>query len=228
MLLLILEHNLPLDEVVFYDTGMEFEAIYQTRNKVKELLKTKGIKYTELKPLRAFEDSMHNNPYLSRKGDLKQGYGWCGAICRWGTTEKIRTIYNYLKNQEVHQYVGIAIDEPERLERLGNNKSSPLAQFGFTEKMALEYCYKQGYDWLETKGGKEPIRLYEILDRVSCWCCRNKNLKELYNYKIYLPNYFNKLIELEEKIGEPMKKPIYLKDRFKEDGQLTIFDFMED
>ena len=26
--------------------------------------------------------------------------------------------------------------------------------------------------------------------------------------------YFNNLIELENKIGEPMKKPIYLKDRF--------------
>lgn len=31
MLLLILEKNMPLDEVVFYDTGMEFEAIYKIR-----------------------------------------------------------------------------------------------------------------------------------------------------------------------------------------------------
>ena len=76
--------------------------------------------------------------------------------------------------------------------------------------MALELCYNEGFNWDE-----DGIELYSILDRVSCWCCRNKNLKELANYKKYLQKYFNKLIELENKIGEPMKKPIYLKDRFK-------------
>ena len=43
MLLKLIEENKPLDEVVFYDTGMEFEAIYNIRNKVKTLLESKGI-----------------------------------------------------------------------------------------------------------------------------------------------------------------------------------------
>lgn len=36
MLLYVLEHpeQYPLDEVVFYDTGMEFQAIYNNRNKM--------------------------------------------------------------------------------------------------------------------------------------------------------------------------------------------------
>lgn len=221
MLLLILENNYPLDEVVFYDTGMEFEAIYKTRNLVVKMLNKKGIKYTELRPREAFEEKMYNYTHLSRKGVEKQGYGWCGGLCRWGTTEKIRIINEYFKNQEVHQYVGIALDEPKRLERLGNDKSSPLAELGFTEKMALEYCYSRGFEWKEGN-----IKLYDVLDRVSCWCCRNKNLKELQNYKIYLPSYFEKLQKLEELIGEPMKKPYYLKDRFKESEyiQISIFD----
>lgn len=227
MLLLILEHHLPLDEVIFYDTGMEFDAIYQTRNKVVEILKLNGIKYTELKPTMDFESKMYKYPHESRKGEIKQGYGWCGGLCRWGTTEKLRAIENYCKGEEVHQYIGLALDEPLRLARIGANKSSPLAELGYTEKMALNLCYSYGFDWLETKGCADPVRLYDILDRVSCWCCRNKNLKELYNYKIRLPYYFNRLIELEEIIGEPMKKPYYLKDRFKETNQLTIFDFIE-
>lgn len=215
MLILIIKNKLPLDEVVFYDTGMEFKAIYNIRDKVKLWLNEIGIKYTELKPTMDFKDKMYNYPHHSIKGDLKQGYGWCGGLCRWGTTEKLRAIENYCKGEEVHQYIGIAADEPLRLARLGANKSSPLAELGYTEKMALNLCYRNGFDWLETKGGTEPVRLYDILDRVSCWCCRNKNLKELANYKKYLPNYFNRLIRLEEIIGEPMKKPIYLKDRFK-------------
>lgn len=36
MVLLILERGLPLDEVVFYDTGMEFKAIYDTRFDLEE------------------------------------------------------------------------------------------------------------------------------------------------------------------------------------------------
>ena len=38
MLLRLIEENKPLDEVVFYDTGMEFKAIYNIRDKVKQLL----------------------------------------------------------------------------------------------------------------------------------------------------------------------------------------------
>ena len=209
MLLLILEHNLPLDEVVFYDTGMEFKAIYNIRDKIIPILEEHNIKYTELKPKMPFEQKMYNYPHMSRKEKLKKGYGWCGGLCRWGTTEKTQTINKYLKNN-VHQYVGIALDEPKRLERLkGTNKSSPLAELGYTEKMALEYCHQKGFYWLEN-----DIELYDILDRVSCWCCRNKNLKELKNYKKYLPNYYEKLIELEKIIDEPMKKPYYLMDRF--------------
>lgn len=211
MLLLIIKHNLPLDEVVFYDTGMEFKAIYNIRDKIKLWLDELGVKYTELKPSIAFEDKMYNYTHLSRKGEIKNGYGWCGGLCRWGTSEKIRTLDKYCGDN--HQYVGIALDEPTRLERLkGTNKSSPLAELGYTEKMALELCHNAGFNWYE-----DGVELYSILTRVSCWCCRNKNLKELANYKKYLPKYFKKLIELENKIGEPMKKPFYLKNRFKDE-----------
>lgn len=50
MVLLILERGLPLDEVVFYDTGMEFKAIYDTRDRVLPILYDHGVKYTELRP----------------------------------------------------------------------------------------------------------------------------------------------------------------------------------
>lgn len=42
MLLILIEKQYPLDEVVFYDTGMEFQAIYDTRDKVLPLLQKKA------------------------------------------------------------------------------------------------------------------------------------------------------------------------------------------
>lgn len=209
MLLLIIKTKAPLDEVVFYNTGMEFDCIYKLRDKVvKDVLEPNGIKFTELKPSMPFEKKMISYEHKTRKGETKFGYGWCGGMCRWGTTEKLRAIGAYCK--EAHQYVGLAVDEPKRLARLvGTNKSSPLAELGITERQALEYCRSFGFGWKE-----EGIDLYDVLDRVSCWCCRNKNLKELANYKKSLPQYYYRLILLENAIGEPMKKPKYLIERF--------------
>lgn len=39
MLLLLMERKRPLDIVVFYDTGMEFQAIYNIRDKVVPILR---------------------------------------------------------------------------------------------------------------------------------------------------------------------------------------------
>lgn len=52
MLLLILENleQYPLNEVVFFDWGMEFQAIYRNRDKIIPILESKNIKFTELTP----------------------------------------------------------------------------------------------------------------------------------------------------------------------------------
>lgn len=200
MLLFLIKYHWPLDEVVFYDTGMEFEAIYKTRNYVlcKYLLPL-GIKYTELKPKTPFLEMM--TTYKRPNGKI--GYGWCGGLCRWGTAQKLQAINKYCKN--AHQYIGIAYDEPTRYAKLRKNCSAPLFEYEITEEMALNICYENNITF---------DKLYTFLKRVSCWCCRNKNLKELANYKKYLPEYYHQLCVLEKKIGEPMKKPYYLEERF--------------
>ena len=202
MLWVIITKHLPIDEVVFYDTGMEFDETYLIRDKVKALCETHNIKYVELHPKEKFIDKMLYYVYETRKGSPKIGYGWCGGMCRWGTSEKIQTIDKYCKGAT--QYVGIAYDEPQRFERLSPNKKSPLFDYKLTEQDCMNICLSIGM--------LNP--LYVLLKRVSCWCCRNKNLKELQNYKKFLPQYYKRLVELEEKIGEPMKKPYYLKERF--------------
>ena len=54
MLLRLLEERYPLDAVVFYDTGMEFDAIYNIIEKVKPLLKDYGVEFVELYPEKLF------------------------------------------------------------------------------------------------------------------------------------------------------------------------------
>ena len=215
MLLMLIEKNYPLDEVVYFDTGMEFQAIYNIRDKIKPLLESKGIKYTELKPKCEFCYKMFDKPVKSKNGTTHYGYSWCGGRCRWGTTEKLVVLEKYCKGAV--EYVGISVDETQRLikERKGN-KQFPLAEWGMTEKDCLQYCYDKGYNWLE-----DGIDLYSILDRVSCWCCANKNLKELKNYYLYLPKYWQKLKDLQSRTDRPFKNNKYtifdLEAKFKQE-----------
>lgn len=205
MVLRLLEENKPLDEVVFYDTGMEFQAIYNNAHRVEKLLKDRGIKFTTLKPKEPFKFKMLDKVVNKGKANEHKGYAWCGGKCRWGTTEKLRAIEKYcLGNVE---YVGLAFDEKERvLKKRRGNKAFPLVEWQMSEKDCLEYCYKRGYTWNE-----DGVELYKILDRVSCWCCANKNIKELRNYYKYLPEYWKGLKDLQDHIDRPFKsnKTIY-------------------
>ena len=122
-------------------------------------------------------------------------------------------------DEEITEYVGIAVDEPNRI---GNNsrggiiKSYPLAEWNMTEADCLDYCYSRGWNWNEC-----GIELYNILDRVSCWCCSNKNLKELKNIFMYLPEYWQRLRGMQSRIDPPMKginKSVFqLEERFKKE-----------
>ena len=213
MVLRLIEENRPLDEVVFYDTGMEFKAIYNVRDKLLPLLDENCIKYTELKPERPFIYDMLERPKTKRTGEQVCGDGWCGGACRWGTFAKQRALNKHCGTNYI--YIGLAVDEENRLQNLEEHKHSPLAEWGMTENDCLEYCHEKGYLWEES-----GIELYSILDRVSCWCCCNKNKKELYNIYRYLPQYWERLKDLQSKIDRPMKK--FCNKKYGEYG--NVFD----
>lgn len=200
LLLKLLDEGEKIEEVVFFDTGVEFPQIYFNRDEMLETyLKPRGIKYTELRPPKRFLYYALEHPHKTRSGEIKYGYGWCGGMCRWGTTLKTRALDNYTKGKQV--LIGLCADEEQRVAKLPPNKKAPLAEMGITEKEALEICYAHGFFF----GG-----LYEIVKRASCWCCRNKNLKELKGYKEKMPEVWQRLVELEDLIGEPMKKTKWL------------------
>lgn len=233
MLLRLLEEKYPLDAVVFYDTGMEFQAIYLIRDKIKVLLDDLGIEFVELFPEETFLYSMLEREIKYRNKDgYHYGYGWCGGPCRWATKIKTRAIQKYKRslNDTVIDYVGIAADEPERFEKeKSDGKRLPLVDWGMSESDCLDYCHARGWFWYEDSPIGQ-IELYSILDRVSCWCCSNKNLKELRNIYLYLPQYWDGLKKLQSKINRPFKgfdrgnpKGIFeLEERFEREGVLMV------
>ncbi len=204
MLLSLIERGAPLHEVVFYDTGMEFQAIYATRDKALPILAAHGITYTELQSEYEFLWKMFDKPVNGRNG-FHYGYSWCGGTCRWGTTDKLAAIDRHAKKSDAIVYVGIAADETARIEKeRKKNKRLPLVDWGLSEADCLSGCYAYGFDWPED-GGAGIVKLYDVLDRVSCWCCKNKNLKELKNIYMRLPAYWQRLKDLQRRTERPMK-----------------------
>lgn len=72
-----------------------------------------------------------------------------------------------------------------------------------SEADCLELCYRRGHDWEQ-----DGVRLYDVLDRVSCWCCRNKNMRELRAMSKELPFYFDRLMAMEDVLGQMKSKPL--------------------
>lgn len=231
MLLRLLEEKYPLDEVVYFDIGVEFDSIRANAERITPILTACGVQMTVLKPKDEFLYTMTEKPVKKRNGTCQKGYKWCGGNCRWGTTLKLDAIAeNYKKygDEAIVEYVGVAADERHRINRQRNGnrvKIYPLVEWEMSEKDCLDYCYSHGWHWNEN-----GYELYDLLDRLSCWCCRNKNLQELRNIYHYLPEVWQKLKDLQDKVQMPYKdgKTIHdLEMRFiTEDAQMSISDFL--
>jgi 3'-phosphoadenosine 5'-phosphosulfate sulfotransferase (PAPS reductase)/FAD synthetase len=194
LLLELIRRKYPLDEVVFFDTGWEFPAMYEHIEKVKKICHENGVKFVTLHPPKNFDYLMLE--HITSKGN--KGYSWCGGNSRWGTAYKMQTIDKWSQqNKGSIVYIGIAADETERLERERKDFTRfPLADWGITEAECLQGCYDDGFDW----GG-----MYEHLDRLSCMYCRNKNLKELRNIRKYYPDVWDRLKEYQHRTNLPYK-----------------------
>ena len=64
MLLLLLEKGMPLDEVIFYNSEMEFQAIYDIRDRMRPVLEQRGIRLTEVKTDAPFLYNMLQKKWL--------------------------------------------------------------------------------------------------------------------------------------------------------------------
>ena len=206
MLLRLLESGMPVDIILFNDTGLEFEQLYEHINKVEQYItRYTDVGITRVLPEQPFEYYFFDVPIHHRKQtkfnerlgtDSHNGFSWPGPKMRW-CTDRLKTrprtqfLKKYRKEYNIIEYVGIAADEEYRLRRKINNRKNmryPLVDWGMTEADCLKYCYDRGFDW----GG-----LYEKFSRVSCWCCPLQSLPELRVLYHDFPDLWQKLEEMD-------------------------------
>lgn len=235
--LLAKEHNEPLDEIVYCEVmfdknisgehPMHRDFIY---NVAIPKFEEWGYKVTVLRSENSYVDLFHRmvskSSVPSRNGKLR-GFPMPRG-CHMNSGAKIPPIREYWKNkkEDVTQYVGIAIDEKERLERVVSSKNqvSLLQKYKFTEEMAKQKCIQYGL--------LSPI--YEFTKRNGCWFCPNSSKEELRLIRENYPELWNRLLEMSKlEIANPYfdsldKTTVQdYEDIFAfEDAQMTIFDFL--
>ena len=140
LLLLMIERGLPIDAVIWADTGMEFPEMYAHIVRVDEhLYRERGLRITALHSPKSFEYMMFDEPKQkpsclenrTRLGIPPYGNGWPGMRVRWCTgqlkTHLITKELNRLKGKhQLQQYIGIAADEAWRCKGL----NYPLVEWG--------------------------------------------------------------------------------------------------
>lgn len=195
-ILLALEHNEPLDRVVFAEVIFDhsrgisgeipehIEWVYST---AIPKLETMGVK---VYVVRAEKDYVYFFRKCRRGGRYKgKIYGFpIAGMCFVNRDCKVNPIRKYLKQfDNVVQYIGIAKDEPSRLGRLdGVEKISLLDKYGYTEAMARAKA--------EEYGLLSPI--YQSGNRNGCWFCPNCSIKQFGRFRKAHPELWAELVKL--------------------------------
>lgn len=207
MLLIMLENNIPFDEIVFIDTTKEFPQVYDHLEKLELYI---GIPIKRIKIRWNYYFSHH----ITKKG--KKGYSWPDIKNRWCTGLKIKAINSYSKDN--HSYVGIASDESHRMVK--NSKISyPLVERGMTEQDALKYCYDKGFDW---------DGYYEMFYRMGCWCCPLSDIGAMRNLYLHYPDLWKKLERMDDRTYRKFKKEYsvaQLTTKFYYEQKIGTLDF---
>lgn len=202
-ILLALENNEPLDRVVFCEVMFDharnisgeipehIEWIYSTAIPKLEAM---GVKVDVVKSERDYLYFFANAVGGGRFEGKFYGFP-IGGRCLINRDCKVAPIKRYLAEmagscrkvrKNIMQYIGIALDEPKRLQRLGGNKISLLVKYGYTEEMARAKC--------EQYGLLSPI--YSFSSRGGCWFCPNQSIGQFCDLRRRHPELWEELRKL--------------------------------
>lgn len=203
------EHNEPLDYVVYSEVMFDNKSnisgevpehrdfIYNVA--IPKIEKEFGYKVVVVKSELDFLSEFNRQIVKGKHRGLLRAFP-IGLKCCINRDCKIPPIHDFYKtlNDDYKQYVGIALDEPERLARLHQDgrKMSLLEKYGYTEAMAKDLCAKYGL--------LSPV--YNYTNRNGCWFCPNQRRSELLWLYQHHKDLFDKLVELQKTPNKASEK----------------------
>lgn len=190
----------PLDSVMFFDNGQEFDSIYKFLHRVETILLSYKINITTVYPKNKFEFSFADKLVKCRKDKtLKHGYGWCGGKFRWSASEKSRVIRKCAKGNVV--YLALTTEDRDKIKKYKKGTYKfPLIELGKSLDDCILQCEQFGFVWVE-----EGVDLYKTFGKIKCKCCSDYNQKQLKIMYEDMPKCWQYLESLQNKVEYPIK-----------------------
>ena len=187
----------------------DLPPMVEFKKKADKIIKERwGIEVEHYRADKSYESQF----YKIRKSKIINGFqiygfpivkgAWCNSKLKM---EAIRVINKQI-TQPSFQILGIAADEPKRIERHSkrNDVILPLVEAGWTEAMCREWC--------EQNDLLSPI--YTTATRGGCWFCHNQGVDQLRLLRRDYPELWALLLKWDN------DSPV----TFKPDGH-TVHDF---
>lgn len=195
---LLLKNGYPVDLIVFNDTLIEHDEMYEYINKLEDYFKLRYKKsITRLKPNKKPNDIIFRKV---KKEDSKY-YGMIKGIfapttgfCEWRTEAKIRPLERYLREKGIKNYkiyFGYTTNEKQRINRDDDTKLFPLVDdFKMSERNCKEYLISQGME--------NP--LYRHFNRTGCRYCPAQSKKDKFTIWKYFPEVWQEMKDIETEL----------------------------
>jgi len=238
---LLLKNGYPVDYIIFNDTLLEHEEMYDYIDKIEEYINARYKKsIIRLKPIKKPNDVIFRK--VKRKssdwyGQIKGIFSPVMGFCEWRTESKIAPLDRFLKKEGISNYkiyIGFTTDEKHRINRNDETKLYPLVDnFKMSETNCKEYLINQEME--------NP--LYRHFNRTGCKYCPAQSKKDKFTIWKHYPKVWEEMRLIEnmlrdlEKSGE---KVIYnnwhlgetieeMQEEFKKiDKQGSLFDFSDE
>lgn len=180
MLHMLLEQGVKIDKIICFECEWDFP---QMNNHLKLVEKNTGLQIIRVRYYR------HFNEQLAVYGWPKSAGGWCTACKHITCVKYIR----FLKGDKT-EYIGFSADEVHRTQTKWMKERKwpvkfPLIEAGMSETDSLAYCKNLGYDW---------DGLYDVFDRVSCFCCPKGGKAKREKIRLNYPVLWKRWLELDE------------------------------
>ena len=196
-IILCKENGIHLDGIVFCEVMYDHSRNISGENPLHikwvnevaiPLFESWGYEVIRLRSAKDYLACFHHRITKGERQGKKNGF-FIPFACIGNRDLKMKPIHDFRAEIGEHtEIVGIAIDEPKRLQSLSQkpNKRSILAEFGYTEQMAKELCRKYGL--------LSPI--YDYVGRGGCFFCPNQTIEEWALLRKTAPQLFDELKEL--------------------------------
>lgn len=201
----------PLDRIVHSEIWAtdtiqaDLPPMVEFKQKADEIIKERwGIQVEHIRSRWTYEAYFYKKRSSKAKfSDCINGFpmqrrNWCVGRLKTEIIDKM--------NRGVISYIGIAADEPKRIERhiVKQNVRLPLVEAGWTEAMCRTWCEKNQL--------LSPI--YTTATRGGCWFCHNQGVDQLRLLRLNYPDRWGLLLRWD------IDSPVI----FKPDGH-TVHDF---